>query len=97
MTDFSQGYSATWEVREVNQDTWDDSDAIGGIREVSITRDCTDDVPLLETGSITLDADSFDWAWCRVYMVADQGGKERHAMATLLFERVSSRFVMMVV
>jgi len=92
MTDWLGGYSAGWDVYEVDRDTWQDVAAIGGVREVSVERDCSDDVPLLESGSMTIDAETpdFEGRWCRIYMVAEQGGRERVPMATLLFERASS-------
>lgn len=93
MANWFQGYTAEWVVRTVDPDTWADNGTVGSVREISVSRDCTDDVPLLETGSMELDsAAPFESAWCRVYMVADQGGKESVAAATLLFERSSSRF-----
>ena len=92
MTNWMDGYTATWDVYTVDPDTWDDSGSVNGIYEVSVSKDCTDDVPLLETGSMTADIDEFEWSWCRLYMKAEQSGIERHPMATLLFERTSSRF-----
>ena len=93
MANWMQGYTAEWAVREVDPDTWADRGAVAPVREVSVSRDCTDDVPLIETGSMTLDSRApFETAWCRVYMVAEQGGKESVAIATLLFDRASSRF-----
>lgn len=90
MADYLGGYSAEWEVREVVPETWGDGDPLDGVVSVSIDRSCSDSVPLLETGTMTLDADSFGAKWCRVYMRVDQGGSERVPMATLLFERTSA-------
>ena len=88
--DWTGGYSASWSVAVVDQATWADSGQLEGVREVSVSRDGTDDVPLVETGTMKLDANSFDWAWCRIYMTAFQGGAEKVPMATLLFERQSA-------
>lgn len=81
------GYTAEWAVERVNVDTWADAGRLGGVLSVSVSRDCTDDVPLLETGEMELDGEAFEWSWCRVYMIAD--GAEKRAMATLLFENTS--------
>lgn len=89
--EWRDGYSTEWCVFAVNADTWDDERRIDGIMEVSISRDGTDDVPLLETGTMKADsADPFDWSWCRICMRADQDGFERVPMATLLFEQGST-------
>jgi len=90
MTDWLGGYSAGWEVQRVDPSTWGDAGALEGVRSVSIDRDCTGDVPLLETGEMAL-VGSLESAWYRIYMVAEQDSIERIAMATLLFERISAR------
>lgn len=92
MADWRGGYSAEWSVERVNVSTWDDSGSLDGVLEVSVDRDCSDDVPLLETGSMRLDLGSsdFECQWCRVYMTVEESGRERVPMATLLFEKVSS-------
>ena len=90
--DWTRGYSSEWTVMAVDRDTWADAGIVEGVREVSISRDCTDSVPLLETGTMTLDADSFEWEWCRIYMVANQVAPVKVAIATMLFERQSSHF-----
>lgn len=92
MTDWLGGYSAAWEVRRVNQDTWQDGAALSGVRSVSVEKSCDGDAPTIESGSMTIDGDStFDAGWYRVSMIATQGGGERVPVATLLFERASSR------
>lgn len=90
MADWLGGYSAGWDVYAVDQDTWADSHAVDGIMSVSISKDATDDTPLLETGTMQCDGDApFEWAWCRIYMQIEQQSAERVPMATLLFERGS--------
>lgn len=87
-----RGYTATWEVRTVDASTWSDSDTLSGVTSISISRDCTDDVPLLETGEMEFDgASEFGWAWCRIYLAAKQSGTEKYPVATLLFEKASTR------
>ena len=92
MTDWLGSYGTEWSVFKVNDGTWADERQLSGVVSVSISRDCTDDVPLLETGSMEVDAEFFEDGWYRIYMMAEQGAKEKIAMATLLFERSSARF-----
>jgi hypothetical protein len=92
MANYGESYSSSWKVRTVDVSTWDDSGEVEGITSVSISKDCTDDVPLLETGSMSFDGQpDFGWSWCRIYMTTEQATVERHAVATLLFERSSSK------
>ena len=87
-----KGYTASWWVRTVDSATWEDNGTVNGVTSVSVSKDCTDDVPLLETGSMDFDdGSSFNWSWCRIYMTVDQVGTVRYPIATLLFERASSR------
>lgn len=88
MTDWMGGYTSQWEVREVDVDTWGDLGQVSGMRSISVSRDASDQ--LLETASIEFDGDGFEWAWLRVYVIADQNGREKHAITTQLFERSSS-------
>lgn len=88
MADFLKGYSAQWSVTRVDQGTWADSGDVPGVREASITRGCDNDVRLLETGTLTIDASpgaSLEPGWMRLYMTVD--GSERIPMATLLYEQ----------
>lgn len=84
---WSDGYEALWSVREVNRRTWADGQAFVGALSVSISRNCDDDVPLMESATMELDR---EWPggerWLRIYLEArDGGGAERHALATMLF------------
>lgn len=90
MADWAGGYSSGWSVSYVNPETMADSGEVGNVVSVSVSRDCTDDVRLLETGEMEIDADALESPWCRVYMTANGG--EKVAIATLLFERQSSTF-----
>lgn len=90
--DWTRGYSTEWEVTRVDPDTWADSGTVEGVMSVSVARDGTDSVPLLESGTMELDGESpFEWSWCRVWATVAQGAPERFAVATLLFERGSER------
>lgn len=90
--EWTGGYSAEWTVFRVNRDTWEDDGVLEGVTSVSIDRSRDEDAPLLETGSMTVMADSLDEGWYRVCMTSTQQGRERWPMATLLFERSSARF-----
>lgn len=87
--DWTGGYSSEWSVRTVDRGTWEDGGTLDGVLSVEVDRSRTDDVPLLESGSMELDSASFDEGWYRVYLTVD--GQERVAMTTMLFERASAR------
>ena len=86
--DWSAGYRATWRVYRVDRRTWADAGLLGGVSEVGIERTCDEDAPLLERGSMTVDADvgaAFEEGYYRVVMTATQDGEsERVDVATLL-------------
>lgn len=86
--DWTKGYSATWRVFEVSTDTWADGALVANVRSASINRECTGKAPLLESGSITLDApigEAFTERYLRIVMTANQDGQaERVDVATLL-------------
>lgn len=91
--DWSAGYSATWRVYRVDRRTWADAGLLGGVSEVSIERTCDEDAPLLERGSMTMDANvgaAFEEGYYRVVMTATQGSESRRVdVATLLCCSVS--------
>lgn len=88
MIDWGRSYRALIRVFRVNVDTWQDSEQIGGIDSVSITRSCTNDAPLLESGSMSLtSAEDFENGYYRIVMMATQDNEtERVDVATLLCE-----------
>ena len=86
------GYSSEWSVYRVDVSTWQDAELIDGVRSIHIERDCSDSVPLLETGTMELDASDFTEGWYRIYLTAKQEIKERVAVATLLFQQSSKRW-----
>lgn len=92
MADWLDGYSSEWTVCYIDVDTWEPTGEVGGVVSVSITRDGTDSVPLIETGQMELTADGIESPWCRVYMKAKQESSERVPIATMLFERQSAHF-----
>lgn len=87
--DWTKGYSAQWRVYEVDPSTWADAGVLEGATSVSINRDGTGDVPLLESGSISMDTGvgaSFQERYLRVVMYAEQaGGVERVDVGTMLY------------
>ena len=69
MIDYSQPYTVDWHVYKVNVDTWDESEELPGVVSVEVSRDCTDDVPLVETSTMSVDIPypyEFDDGWYRV-------------------------------
>ena len=92
--DFSRAYKSTLSLRSVDPQTWTSGSPIEGLVSASVERDCTDEYPLLETGSVEVDMgvwDSFPEGWYRIEMLAEQGGLvERHAIATLLMSSTQS-------
>lgn len=86
--DWSSGYRANWRVYRVDRRTWADSALVGGVSEVSVERTCDEDAPLLERGSISVDAEvgaGFDEGYYRVVMTATQGDEsQRVDVVTLL-------------
>lgn len=89
MANWLEGYSSTFRAMRVDAETWQDSAPIPGVTSMSVSRDCTADVPLIEAGQVELDADGFETGWLRLYMNVD--GSESVAVATMLFERISRR------
>ena len=91
--DWSAGYGATWRVYRVDRRTWADAELLGGVSDVSVERDCDEDAPLLERGSMTVDAavgSAFREGYYRVVMTATQGVESvRVDVATLLCCSVS--------
>lgn len=85
--DWTKSYSASWRVFKVNETTWADSELIGGVDSINITRSCSGDCPRLESGSMTVTADDFEQGYYRIVMYATQGVEtERVDVATLLCE-----------
>lgn len=92
--DFSRAYKGTLALRPVDRQTWSSGAPLEGLVSASVERDCTDEYPLLEAGSVELDMgvwESFPEGWYRIEMLAEQGGAvERHPIATLLMSSSQS-------
>jgi hypothetical protein len=91
MIDWARAYSCRFAVARVDVGTWADSGTLGNVASLSIDRDCSDSVPLLEEASIEVNGD-FEDGWHRVYMIAEQGVSEKIALGTFLFERKTASY-----
>lgn len=96
--DWGRVYTAKWRVMQVDVGTWADTDELPGVVSVGVSRDGMDSVPLLETGTMTLDVPigtTFEDGWYRIEMLAiqyenDEGRDvERIPISTLLFQSTS--------
>lgn len=86
MIDWRKSYSAVWRVFRVNELTWSDAELIGGIDSVQITRSCSGDAPMLESGTMALTGD-FERGYYRIVAhVTQDVTTERVDVATLLCE-----------
>ena len=87
MTDFSKPYTSFWRVVKVNPETWEAYDEIDNVTELSISRDATSTVPMLESGSMRVVLpilDEFEEGYYRIQMLAKQGSYDRHDVGTFL-------------
>lgn len=90
--DYAGGYTASWRLVAVDGPTWLASGALDGVLggSATVSRDCSDSVPLLESAEVTLDMEpgaAFGGGWHRLEMLAAQGGMtERHMLGVFLFE-----------
>ena len=91
--DWSQSYSVEWRLARVDKDTWADTGEVGSVKSVSIERDASDDVPLLESATIEVDVPlGSEWqgGWHRIEGLFSQGGERvRIPMGTFLVEATS--------
>ena len=87
MTDFSKPYTASWRMTKVDPGTWEAYDEITGVTDLSISRDATSSVPMLESGTMKVVLpilDEFEEGYYRVQMLARQGSYDRHDVGTFL-------------
>lgn len=74
------GYSAIWRVMTVNKTTWADQKEVFGVKSVSVDRDCTDDVPLLESGTMKYTSKlppKFTEGYYRIELIVEQGSERQ--------------------
>lgn len=90
MIDWTEPYSIDWAVVSVNPDTWADGELLDDVITVTVDRDCTDAVPLLETSSMTVNlgvVDDFPDGWYRVLArVFQNGSYERVPITTQQYQ-----------
>lgn len=90
MIDWTEPYSVDWAVVSVNPDTWADENVLGGVTEVTVDRDCTDAVPLLETSSLAINLpvnEEFQDGWYRtIAYVLQNGSYERYPISTQYYQ-----------
>lgn len=90
--DFSESYKTRWRLMKVNKDTWENMAEIGGFRSAKITRNCTDDYPLLEAGELTLNAavgSELSEGYYRIEAAITQGSSSLVPIATLFLASAS--------
>lgn len=83
--DWSRVYSCRCSIHRVDPRTWADMNELAGVLSFSVKRGCTEKVPLLETGSVTVDGDIAS-GYYRLSAITSQGVVERHDVATVLID-----------
>lgn len=94
MSDWAQSYTAKWRMVSVNPKTWGDDDDLVVLDSISLSKNATDSVPLLETATVKTTVglgERVPSGWYRLQMdtTFSDGSIERVNLATLLFERTS--------
>ena len=91
--DFTRPYTASWRIMRVDEDTWQGVSELSGAVSATISRDCTDSVPLLESASVEVDLDAeFEEGWYRIEAICTQdGGTETIPLATVLLTEGSGK------
>lgn len=92
---WSNSYSSVWKFYSVNKDTWSDGvDLTPYVSSISLSKDGTDNVPLLETGSASLDLpykQPFKEGYYRIIGIFTQGSISiRVPIATFLMEQTKN-------
>ena len=88
------GYTSSWRIIPVNVHTWQGTESIGGVKSVKVVNKVTDDVPKIQSGSMSVvlpAGERFDPGWYRIEMTGydTTGSVSRVDVATLLFEQTS--------
>ena len=91
--DFRKPYTARWRIMRVDEDTWQGVSELTGAVSATISRDCTDSVPLLESASVEIDLDAaFEEGYYRIEAVCTQDGSaEVVPIATVLLNEGSGK------
>lgn len=90
MIDWSRGYACEFSLIQIDPRTWTTLNSVNQTERVSINRDGTDEVPLLETASINVDGNIED-GWYRVMMRATQDDVHTNEPLGTFRMEVSSR------
>lgn len=94
MIDWGREYTSEWRVFHVNSDTWANMDLLERVESISIERDGSDDVPMLESASMSVNMDLLDTfvsGWYRIVGLFRQGReREQLSLGTFLFESGSA-------
>lgn len=95
---WGMSYSSKWRLRRVNMETWEDAeDYTKFVQAMSISKDSTDDVPLLETASAVMDvafANDLPDGYYRIEaLISQPPNYERIPLATILFEKSSDNII----
>lgn len=92
--DYTRPYTARWRVMRVDEGTWQGVYELPGAVSATISRDCTDSVPLLESASVEADLDGeFEEGYYRIEAVCTQDGDaEAVPIATVLLSEGSGIF-----
>ena len=90
---FRRPYTARWRVMRVDEATWQSVSELTGVVSATVSRDCTDSVPLLESASVELDTDAvFEEGYHRIEAICTQdGGTEVIPIATVLLNEGSGK------
>lgn len=87
MIDWGKGYASVTRVFRLDPNTWEAAGNLERVFSVSVECDCTDKVPLLQSGSMGVDSSEFTPGYYRIETLATQGSSsERASIATLWFE-----------
>ena len=92
---WSESYFVSWKLYSVNKDTWADGDDYSSyVNSISISKDGTDNVPLLETGTVSMDLPietSFSEGYYRIVAFITQNAiSSRYPIATFLMEQTKN-------
>ena len=94
--DWNSSYAATFRVARIDPGTWEPSGSVSGVDGIEVSRDGTDESPMLETASVRVTADPaspFEQGWLRIVMDAVQDqSSESVPVATLWFETARGRY-----
>lgn len=94
--DWFKSYNTDWEVFPVEHKGWVQQPPIGGVKSFRLNVNGDDDIPMLQSGAISLDVLNNEppIGWYRVVgrMISSTGDTDYHPFLTMLFESDSSSF-----